>query len=61
MTVRVQYKLGAESGTSLGEARATNGQRESAEGVVYPFVSLFVEALEDASSGRGELGDESSF
>ena len=51
MTVSVQYRLGAESGTSLGEARATNGQRESAEGVVYPFVSLFVEELEDASSG----------
>jgi hypothetical protein len=28
---------------------------------VYLLVSLFVEELDDASSGRGELGDEGSF
>jgi hypothetical protein len=61
MTVSVQYRLGAESDTGLGEARATNSQRERAQGVVYPLVSLFVEELDDASSGRGELSDEGSF
>ena len=64
MTVSVQYRLGVESGTSLGDGDKWPSGESCVTfwlGCCLSLVCLFVEELEDASSGRGELGDEGSF
>ena len=61
MTVSIQYRLGAES-PDPGEG--ANGQHKRVfltAGLPIPFLSLAVEELEDASSEKGELGNEGCF